>query len=100
MTTEELGFLFPIELQAFSANWAKLYETEKGQITCSFSQNEIIAIDHIGSTAIPGIKAKPIIDILLQVSENIHPDNLKSQFTKLGYECIHKPDPPLPTLCW
>ncbi|MFW5701099.1 MAG: GrpB family protein, partial [Cyclobacteriaceae bacterium] len=69
MTIGELGKLFPIIITDYSDKWPDLYGSEMKTITDSFSNNEIIKIDHIGSTSIPGSKAKPTIDILLQVSE-------------------------------
>lgn len=44
-----------------------------------------IAIHHIGSTAVPDLAAKPIIDILLEVSSLAELDNLTPQLLLLGY---------------
>lgn len=43
-------------------------------------------IEHIGSTAIPGIKAKPIIDILIVVSDLSAVDALNDSMKAIGYE--------------
>ena len=45
-----------------------------------------IAIHHIGSTAVPGLAAKPIIDILLEVSSLAELDNLTPQLLLLGLQ--------------
>ena len=68
MTIGELGKLFPIIISDYSDKWAYFYNSEAKLISDSFSRTEIVKIDHIGSTAIPRLKAKPTIDILLQVS--------------------------------
>ena len=47
--------------------------------------DEIINIFHIGSTAIPGIYAKPIIDILIEVNDIEKIDKYNDEFNKLGY---------------
>lgn len=47
-------------------NWSEEYETEK-RLILSVLNSLALRIAHIGSTAIPGIKAKPIIDIALEV---------------------------------
>lgn len=78
MTIAELGQLFPIIITDYSDKWSDLYKEQAKLITDSFLQTEIIRIDHIGSTAIPGLKAKPTIDILLQVSEHIENQKLVS----------------------
>lgn len=69
LTVGELGELFPIIITDYSDKWVDLYNSEAKLITDSFAQTAIVKIDHIGSTAIPKIKAKPTIDILLQISE-------------------------------
>ena len=98
MTAAELGHLFPIIITDYSVQWADLYNEEAKLITDSFSQTEIVKIDHIGSTAIPRIKAKPTIDILLQVSEQIEIQKLKDTFKSLGYLINDHPENPSPHL--
>lgn len=64
----------------------------------NFAKSEIISIDHIGSTAIPKLKAKPTIDILFQVSEQIDIQKMKDIFKALNYhinEPINSPPPHL-----
>jgi len=95
MTINELGQLFPIIIKDYSDKWSDLYKEEAKLITDSFSQTEIVKIDHIGSTAIPRIKAKPTIDILLQVTEQISINKLKDTFKLLEYQINARPDPPL-----
>ena len=58
MTTEELGQLFPVILQQYNPLWAHLFKLEKESIASLFQPSEIIRIEHIGSTAIPGILPK------------------------------------------
>jgi GrpB-like predicted nucleotidyltransferase (UPF0157 family)/nicotinamidase-related amidase len=98
MTIAELGKLFPIIITDYSDKWADLYFSEAKMITDSFSKTEIIKIDHIGSTAIPGLKAKPTIDILMQISEQIDIQKLKDTFKSLGYLINDHPENPAPHL--
>lgn len=98
MTEAELGKLFPIIITDFSDKWADLYKEEAELITDTFSQSEIVKIDHIGSTAIPRLKAKPTIDILMQVSERIEIPKLKDTFKTLGYLINEHPENPAPHL--
>ncbi|WOO41310.1 GrpB family protein [Rubellicoccus peritrichatus] len=46
------------------------------------------AIHHIGSTSIPGIYAKPIIDIMVEVSHIAEVDSRNPAMEELGYECM------------
>ena len=55
-----------IELEDYNPNWPKIYLIEKEKLQDILVQ-DLITIHHIGSTAIPNIKAKPIIDILCVV---------------------------------
>jgi GrpB-like predicted nucleotidyltransferase (UPF0157 family) len=98
MTLEKLGQLFPIIIQDYSADWVECYESESKLIISSFSQSDIIKIDHIGSTAIPGLKAKPTIDILLQVWEQMDIRKLKTVFKSLDYHVNEHPENPPPHL--
>lgn len=98
MTINELGQLFPIIIKDYSDKWSDLYKEEAKLITDSFSQTDIVKIDHIGSTAIPRIKSKPTIDILLQVTEQIDIQRLKDIFKLLGYQINAHPENPPPHL--
>lgn len=51
-------------------------------------QKELVNSFHIGSTSIPDLKAKPIIDILLVVNDIKALDDYSQQFEKLGYEIM------------
>ena len=65
MTLEELWQLFPIVLTEHQERWRKWYLEEE-----TLLKNAILKmyrICHIGSTAIPTIWAKPIIDILVEI---------------------------------
>ena len=62
-----LGVLFPaVRLEGYSPAWADAYAEERSRIL-SVLANRILGIEHVGSTAIPGIHAKPIIDIAVAV---------------------------------
>ena len=98
MTIAELGQLFPIIITDYSGKWIDLYKSEAKLITDSFLQTEILKIDHIGSTAIPGLKAKPTIDILMQVTEQIDIQKIKDTFKSLGYIINEHPENPAPHL--
>jgi len=68
MTLEELWELFPIILKEYNSEYPKWYEIEKENLLENFDNNTIVRINHIGSTAVPGIVSKPTIDILMEIS--------------------------------
>lgn len=61
-----------VELNEFSTEWAKEYEAE-AKILKEVLGDKILEIHHVGSTSIKGLKAKPVIDILVAIKslENI-----------------------------
>ncbi|MBM9832361.1 GrpB family protein, partial [Enterococcus faecalis] len=67
MTLEELWQLFPIFLVEPKSEWQDWYADEKSELEKLLGADVIKSIEHIGSTAIPAIWAKNIVDILLQV---------------------------------
>lgn len=73
-----------IEVVPFNSEWKGEYFKEAGRIR-SIMKNEIIKIYHIGSTSIPGIYAKPIIDILIEVSDIDNVDKYNKGLESLGY---------------
>jgi GrpB-like predicted nucleotidyltransferase (UPF0157 family) len=77
----------PVILVPHDPGWKQAFETESTLITQSL--NEIVeAIHHVGSTAIPTIYAKPIIDILLEVDDISHLDERTSKMEALGYQAM------------
>ena len=54
----------PLELSNASPMWPVVYDIERDRLTRIFGADRVM-IEHIGSTAVPGLAAKPIIDILV-----------------------------------
>ncbi|MCP4423631.1 MAG: GrpB family protein [Chloroflexi bacterium] len=73
-----------VELATYNPLWVKEYENEAERLTAVF-QPQLCAIHHIGSTAVPGIKAKPIIDILIEVNDIERVDAYNAAMNELGY---------------
>ena len=53
----------PVELHEYDSSWAEQFEVERGRIAGVFD-GQAVGIEHIGSTADPGLCAKPIVDVL------------------------------------
>lgn len=89
MTLQELWQLFPIKLVPYNRkwkNWAKEEKEKLQNLLAIFSHR--IHIHHIGSTAIPGIYAKPIVDILIEVDYLHDWNNIKEILESEGYICM------------
>lgn len=66
MTLEELWELFPIFLVEHNDKWRQQYEEIEGQLAELLSDCSVGRISHIGSTAVKGIWAKDIVDVLVE----------------------------------
>lgn len=96
MTNEEFGRLFPIIISEPDPNWIDLFKFEANNIKKVLRKRNILRIEHIGSTAVPNLKAKPSIDILLEVPGSIDKDEVIEKLTSLDYHYIPKPENPAP----
>jgi GrpB-like predicted nucleotidyltransferase (UPF0157 family) len=67
--------------------WQQLFQQEAEQITAVLGENAV-AVHHIGSTAVPTIYAKPIIDVLLVVQDLFALDEKQSMMEALGYVAL------------
>ena len=65
---ERLGKLFPIEIVEYDPRWPQLYEEEARFLRERFGPDLIVRIEHYGSTAVPGLAAKPVIDVLVEIT--------------------------------
>ncbi len=72
---------------SYNPNWKDMYKEESEKIKNVLS-NIIIDIHHIGSTAIPGIKAKPVIDILVEAKDIEGVDQYNHKMKEFGYEAM------------
>lgn len=57
-----------VEIVDYTPTWPEQYEQEAAKILEVLDRDRIAAIEHIGSTAIPGLAAKPIIDVMVGVA--------------------------------
>ena len=67
LNPQEFQKLFPIVLKDVLPEYADWYEEEKKAILGVIDSKDVVRINHIGSSAIPDIKAKPVVDILLEI---------------------------------
>lgn len=57
-----------VEIQPYDPRWPERFEEERRFLFTRFPENLVGRIEHFGSTAVPGLAAKPIIDMLVQVA--------------------------------
>lgn len=87
MTLAELWELFPIVLTPPNPDWSEWANEEILELSVLLKDYSPI-INHIGSTAIPDIKAKPIIDILIEISASVDWLSIRTLLENNGYICM------------
>lgn len=82
----------PIVLSPYDPSWPALYEREAARIRMLLG-DEVLRLEHAGSTSVPGLAAKPIIDIVSAVSNSADEDAYVPTLTAGGYRLhIREPD--------
>ena len=90
---DDWNTLFPIELSEHNPQWKTIFEEEKQRILSGVGDNTVWRIEHFGSSSIPLIKAKPYIDILIEIpQELLFDDKLIQQFENLDYTYFKVPE--------
>lgn len=85
MTLEELWRLFPIILKEHNTYYKDWYEIEKRKLLNCIDINNIKRINHIGSSAVEGLIAKPTVDILLEIDNETDIEQLTDILLKNGW---------------
>ena len=85
MSFEELWELFPISLVAHNNKWNLFYDEIESFIKISLSECPVVRISHIGSTAVSGIWAKDIVDVLIEVSKDSDIQNTAKVIEENGF---------------
>jgi len=76
-----------VEVVPHNPKWQNLFEIEQSAIAQILHSN-LVEIHHIGSTSIPNIYAKPIIDLLVAVKDLDRVDRQNSLMENLGYQAM------------
>lgn len=97
LTAEEFQKTFPIILTEHNQNYKEWYKIEKSNILSVVNNKDIVRINHIGSSAVEGLIAKPIIDILLEIDGCCNITKLLNDLKTIGFgeEISTRTDDPL-----
>ncbi len=85
LTLRELWELFPIFLVAPKAQWKADYAEAEAELVSGLHNFNIARISHVGSTAIKGIWAKDIVDIMLELEPGEDMEAAAAALGTLGY---------------
>jgi GrpB-like predicted nucleotidyltransferase (UPF0157 family) len=76
-----------IEVVPYNPSWRNEFENESKRVTSALGEN-VVVVHHIGSTAIPNIYAKPIVDLLVEVKDITQVGDRNWAMEALGYEVM------------
>ena len=81
-----------VELVKYDPEWPELYRREEEKIRGALGERAL-SVEHVGSTSVPGLPAKPIIDINLEVAATTDEDAYVPALEAAGYVLrIREPD--------
>jgi GrpB-like predicted nucleotidyltransferase (UPF0157 family) len=82
----------PVEIHEYDPQWPRLYEREEARIRSALGEH-VVRLEHAGSTAVPGLPAKPVIDMVLEVPDSAGEDTYVPRLEAAGYRLqIREPE--------
>ena len=82
----------PMQLDRYNPEWPRWYELEAQRVRVALG-DRIVRLEHIGSTSVPGLPAKPIIDMLLVVADPADEASYVPDLEDVGYVLnVREPD--------
>lgn len=84
-----------VVLHPYSPEWPAAFERERAQIVKAFSSVHVV-VEHIGSTSVPGLTAKPVLDLLLGAESLPAIEEKIAALGPIGYEYVSKYERELP----
>ena len=73
-----------VEVVPYNPQWPRLFEAEAARLRVVFGA-DLVALHHMGSTAVPGLSAKPVVDIMAVARDIARVDDLNTTMQALGY---------------
>jgi GrpB-like predicted nucleotidyltransferase (UPF0157 family) len=74
----------PITLAAYDPDWPRLFDREADRLRSALG-TVALRVEHVGSTSVPGLMAKPVIDVLLVVPDSADEPRYAPQLEAAGY---------------
>ena len=85
--TEPPRLAGPVVVADYDPAWPALFEREAGRLRNVLGA-EILLLEHVGSTSVPGLAAKPVIDILLVVADPADEGRYLPPLEQAGYRLV------------
>ncbi|MGI5899788.1 MAG: GrpB family protein [Christensenellales bacterium] len=82
--------IYPIILSEYNLAWPEWYAEEKANLERLIGADKVFRISHFGSTSVPGLMAKPTVDILLEINEDTDIEELVAALPSSEYICLRR----------
>jgi GrpB-like predicted nucleotidyltransferase (UPF0157 family) len=74
-----------VHLAPYDSNWATQYDSIAARIRMALAER-VVQLEHVGSTSVPGLAAKPTIDVVLAVLDSADESSYVQDLTTQGFE--------------
>nr|BFE57893.1 GrpB family protein [Dactylosporangium thailandense] len=81
----------PIVIVPYDDRWPAAFARERSRVEAALHGHLVGRVEHIGSTAVPGLPAKPIIDMLARIEDFDDSAGLGADLARIGW--VHAPEP-------
>jgi GrpB-like predicted nucleotidyltransferase (UPF0157 family) len=85
----------PVEVVDYDPSWPRSYAEERDRIAAALGES-VTAIEHVGGTAVPGLPAKPVVDIMVGVADIERAGQAVAGLINLGYQYVPELESELP----
>lgn len=86
LTNHDLGLKRKtVILALYNSKWAAAFNFVKAKLMATLPRETILQIEHTGSTSVPGLAAKPILDILMVLNKDVNFEITITAIEKLGF---------------
>lgn len=83
----------PVVVEDYDPRWPEWYSAERAAIRSALDPRLVLRLEHVGSTSVPGLAAKPVVDILLVVTDASVEHRYVPALEAIGYRlAIREPD--------
>ncbi|WP_150462859.1 GrpB family protein [Nesterenkonia ebinurensis] len=76
-----------VEVVRYDSRWPEAYQVLQQRVRASLGRR-VLALDHVGSTAVPGLAAKPVIDLTLIVADPAEEDAWVPDLEAAGFDLV------------
>jgi GrpB-like predicted nucleotidyltransferase (UPF0157 family) len=77
----------PVVLAPYDVSWPRAFERESARVRAALG-GRVLLMEHVGSTSVPGLAAKPIIDMLLVVPQSADEPSYVPPLQAAGYRLV------------